>query len=100
MHKYKTMLTDFEGMQGVLDSHAAQGWRLFSLAPDTWRKVVATDRGMESPPFDDLDTQPLQEYCASYYLLVFARDDSLEDTDRLASLQEPFPLGQARDYED
>ena len=34
---------------------------------------------MESPPFDELDTQPLQEYSASYYLLVFVRDDTPED---------------------
>ena len=75
MHKYKTILTDFEGMQGVLDAHAAQGWRLFSLAPDTWRKQDSNGRGMTPPPFDGLDTQPAQEYCASYYLLVFVMDE-------------------------
>jgi hypothetical protein len=99
MQKYKTAVTDYEGMQGVLDLHAAQGWRLFSLAPDTWRKMTSTERGMEPPPFDDLATEPIQEYSASYYLLVFARDEPLEDPNLLASLQESFPLSQGREFE-
>ena len=100
MHKYKTVLTDFEGMQGVLDTHAAQGWRLFSLAPDTWRKQNSSGKGMTPPPFDDLETEPMQEYCASYYLLVFVLDELLEDAARMASLQESFPLSQPREFGD
>lgn len=99
MHKYKTVLTDFEGMQGVLDTHAAQGWRLFSLAPDTWRKTSGSGKGMAPPPFDDLETEPVQEYTASYYLLVFVLDAALEDSGRLAAMQEAFPMSQGLEFE-
>jgi hypothetical protein len=99
MHKYKTVVTDYEGMQGTLDTHSAQGWRLFSLTPDTWRKMSGGGRGMEPPPFDDLDTQPTQEYSASYYLLVFVIDDSMEEMTRMSSLQEPFPMSQGMEFE-
>ena len=33
MKRYKTAVTDYEGMQGVLDTHSEQGWELFSLTP-------------------------------------------------------------------
>jgi hypothetical protein len=100
MHRYKTVVTDYEGMQGTLDTHASQGWRLFSLTPDTWRKMSGAGRGMEPPPFDDLDTQPTQEYSASYYLLVFVSEDLLDEPDRLSTLQEPFPVSQGIDFGD
>lgn len=101
MPKYKTAVTDYEGMQGVLDAHAEQGWRLFSVTPDTWRKTVADDDGMDSPPFQELNTHGrTQEYSASYYLLVFQRDDLLEDRGSLAAMQELFPVASAREYDE
>ncbi len=100
MPQYKTVVTDYEGMQGALDTHAAQGWRLFSIAPDTWRKTVAADSGMEAPPFDDLEMQPVQEYSASYYLLVFARDEPREKRPRAAALQEALPREARPPYEE
>ncbi len=99
MYKYKTVVTDYEGMQGILDTHAAQGWQLFSAAPDTWRRMASAGGSMTPPPFDDLDTQPVQEYSASYYLLIFTRDEPLDEPDRLAALEEPFPVAGAREYE-
>lgn len=101
--QYKTVVTDYEGMQGVLDMHSAQGWRLFSLTPDTYRKSIPS--GMadgDASPFEELATHgapATQEYSASYYLLVFQREDALEDTGRLASLEEAFPASSSRAFE-
>ena len=50
MRRYKTAVTDYEGMQGLLDSHAEQGWLLFSVTPDTWRRMVSETSGMEQSP--------------------------------------------------
>lgn len=102
--QYKTVVTDYEGMQGVLDMHSAQGWRLFSLTPDTYRKSVPTGMGdgADASPFDELSTHgapATQEYSASYYLLVFQREDALEDASRLASLEEAFPVQSSRAFE-
>lgn len=100
MQKYKTVVTDYEGMQGILDAHAEQGWGLFSVTPDTWRKVIASDQGMESPQFDNMKAHSTQEYSASYYLLVFLRDEYIEGNERMASLMEAFPTAQSREFSD
>ena len=73
MKRYKTIVTDYEGMQGVLDTHAEQGWQLFSLTPDTWRRSLSENSDLEQSPFEELATQNrgTREYSASYYLLVF-----------------------------
>ena len=54
MQKYKRLVTDYEGMQAALDTHAAQGWRLASLTPATWRKSSPGAGGMDSAPFESL----------------------------------------------
>jgi len=92
MVKYKSVVTDYEGMQAQLDTHAAQGWRLFSVTPDTWRKSTGS-AGSDSPPFDELSTStaPTQEYSASYYLIIFERDEYADLGERAASAEESFP---------
>lgn len=98
MQKYKTAVTDYEGMQRILDTHSELGWKLFSVTPDTWRKTMADDDAMESPPFQELNTHGrTQEYSASYYLLVFQRDDFLQEPGSLAAMQELFPGTSARE---
>jgi len=88
-------------MQSILDTHAEQGWRLFSLSPDTWRKTLAGDDGMDTPPFEELNPRGhTQEYSASYYLLVFQRDDLLADQGSLAAMEELFPVASAREYDE
>ena len=57
MKRYKTAVTDYEGMQGVLDTHAEQGWELFSLTPDTWRRSLSENSDLEQSPFEELATQ-------------------------------------------
>ncbi len=92
MVRYKTMVTDYEGMQGVLDAHSMQGWRLLSVTPDTWRKSVAPNDGIDRAPFEEL-SQPgdvTQEYSASYYLLVFQREDNAVDELLAATAEEPL----------
>lgn len=101
MPKYKTAVTDYEGMQGTLDTHAEQGWKLFSVTPDTWRKTLSDDEGMDSPPFQELNTHGrTQEYSASYYLLVFQRDDLLPEQGALAAMGELFPATSGREYDE
>lgn len=92
MVKYKSVVSDYEGMQALLDTHAAQGWRLFSVTPDTWRKSVASE-GDDRPPFDELTTsgKPSEEYSASYYLIIFERDEFLDPHERAASAEESLP---------
>ena len=92
MVKYKSVVTDYEGMQALLDTHAAQGWRLFSVTPDTWRKSSGSS-GTGDSPFDELSTAEStnQEYSASYYLVIFERDEFLDVHERAASAEEPFP---------
>jgi hypothetical protein len=77
MTRYKSVLVDYEGLQDSLDTHAQQGWKLVSANPDTWRKVdnilgVSEILGSRS------SERPATEYCASYYLLIFVRDDDQE----------------------
>lgn len=94
MRRYKTIVTDYEGMQGVLDAHAEQGWLLFSVTPDTWRRTVSENSGMEQSPFEELDTESraMREYSASYYLLVFQSEEGLGDRQSYAAAQEPLPM--------
>ena len=51
---------------------------LFSLTPDTWRRTFSENSGMEQSPFEELDSssRAMREYSASYYLLVFQREDT------------------------
>lgn len=92
MLRYKTAVTDYEGMQDVLDGHSIQGWRLFSVTPDTWRKSIAPNDGVERAPFEELappgDTT--QEYSASYYLMVFQREDNSVDELLAATAEAPM----------
>lgn len=94
MRRYKTIVTDYEGMQGVLDAHAEQGWLLFSVTPDTWRRTVSETSGMDQSPFKELDTESraMREYSASYYLLVFQSDERLGTLESYAAAQEPLPM--------
>ncbi len=94
MRRYKTVVTDYEGMQGVLDAHAEQGWLLFSVTPDTWRRTVSENSGMEQSPFEELDTESraMREYSASYYLLIFQSEEGLGDRQSYAAAQEPLPM--------
>ena len=96
MRRYKTVVTDYEGMQGVLDAHSEQGWRLLSVTPDTWRRTFSETSGMEQSPFEELDdsSRAMREYSASYYLLVFQRDEGREVREAYASAEEPMSLGQ------
>ncbi len=76
MHRYKTLVTDYEGMQEALDSSAEAGWNLVSVTPDHWRKV--TGRLGERNPMVSMDegvAPSSEEYSATYYLLVFVRQD-------------------------
>ncbi|HEX5322531.1 MAG TPA: hypothetical protein VFW40_02010 [Capsulimonadaceae bacterium] len=90
MTKYKTSVVDYEGMQECLDQHAAQGWRLFCVNADTWRKVEG--EGLSGPQGAggvSADSAPVAEYSASYYLLVFFREeDSLRDTALAEAIEE------------
>lgn len=97
MRKYKSLVTDYEGMQGVLDTHAEQGWQLVSVSPDTWRRSEGANAGGEASPFDELNAQSGSaiEYSASYYLLVFQREEGLDLREGYAAAEEPLPLAQA-----
>lgn len=92
MTKYKSVITDYEGLQALLDTHATQGWRLFSVAVDTWRKSTEPGGGGD-PPFDELTTsgKPTQEYSASYYLVLFEREDYLDAGERVVAAEESLP---------
>jgi hypothetical protein len=82
MPQYKTALVDYEGLQDFLDSCGEQGWRLVSLTPDTWRRVSgdpSASRAVGMMRTQD-DGAPADEFCASYYLLVFSRDDDPQVT--------------------
>ena len=74
MTRYKSVLVDYEGLQGALDSHSEQGWKLVSANPDTWRKV-GDGAGVSEILGSTSSGRPAEEYCASYYLLIFSRDD-------------------------
>lgn len=77
MTKYKTVVVDYEGMQEALDQHSAQGWRLFCVNADTWRKLDSGGLGDSSPGPLGVSGEPPAAgvYSASYYLLVFMREE-------------------------
>ena len=97
MKRYKTAVTDYEGMQGILDTHAEQGWELFSLTPDTWRRSLSENSDLEQSPFEELATQNrgTREYSASYYLLVFQSDEKRDTTESYAAAEQPLPYSAA-----
>jgi len=89
--KYKTCVTDYEGMQAALDTHVSQGWRLFSITPDTWRRSIVTLEGDEAP-FEGLSgSSSGHEYSASYYLLVFQREEYLDEGGFAAMAEKELP---------
>ena len=88
--KYKTVVIDYEGMQACLDQHSEQGWMLHTVSPDSWRKVAGLERethaGDEGGPNRDEE-----EYVASYYLLVFVREDDPQFDMGLAAATQELP---------
>ena len=79
MLKYKTVVTDYEGMARCLDTHAEMGWRLFSVTPDTWRRVSGS--ADQSDPLEALggtSGHAAEVYSASYYLIILVREDDHE----------------------
>jgi len=101
MRRYKTVVTDYEGMQGILDAHAELGWFLLTVTPDTWRRTFSENSGMEQSPFEELDSSSrgMREYSASYYLLVFHRDDTHAMREAYATAEEPLTFSQMPDFE-
>lgn len=93
MVRYKTVLTDYEGLQRCLDDSSESGWQLFSVTPDTWRKMLGTDE-----PADALESIGVQmgeasaQYCASYYLVILFRDDIHEYETVTAAASEELTL--------
>jgi hypothetical protein len=53
---------------------------------------------MDQSPFEELDTssRAMREYSASYYLLVFQREERLETRESYAAAEEPLPLAASR----
>ena len=79
-------------MQALMDINSAQGWNLFSVTPDTWRKSVPTGNDSSQSPFEGLNPgAPAIEYTASYYLVVFQREDSLDSREMAATASEERP---------
>jgi hypothetical protein len=79
MIKYKTIVTDYEGMQRCLDDASESGWSLFSVEPDTWRKVLGTNN--DADPLEAMGAphgEHTAQYSATYYLIILFRDDNLE----------------------
>ena len=62
------------------------------MTPDTWRKSVASD-GADSPPFGEFSTsgKASEEYSASYYLIIFEREDFLDSHERAGAAEESLP---------
>ena len=94
MIKYKRLLTDYEGLQGCLDIHSEQGWRLVSVTPDTFRKSIAAKPEGDGISLDDFGGdggQPLNEYTASYYLVILSREGDRESEEHEAAMEEQLP---------
>ena len=87
------MLVDYEGLQASLDQHAEMGWKLVSLTPDTWRKVLSGQAANSDVELlgSTADGTPAEEFCASYYLLVFSSEDNPRFNLDLATSAEPLP---------
>jgi hypothetical protein len=78
MFEYKTVVTDYEGMQDILTTHAGQGWQLKSATPDTWRFLVSNTLGLHMPTTkEEPEHVVTRELSASYYLLIFERENDL-----------------------
>ena len=94
MRRYKPVLSDYEGMQACLDQHSEQGWQLFSVTPDTFRKSEGSGSIGDSSPFEELNVHGSQadELTASYYLLMFQRDEGRETRDAYAEAEESLPM--------
>ena len=94
MRRYKPVLSDYEGMQACLDQHSEQGWQLFSVTPDTFRKSEGSGSTGDSSPFEDLNVHGSQadELTASYYLLMFQRDEGREAREAYAEAEEALPI--------
>jgi hypothetical protein len=85
MYEYKTAVTDYEGMQEELRNAGAQGWRLCSVTPDTWRFLNSGTLGLSMPVEDEhVEKGSSRELSAIYYLLVFERS---ADPNRLATAE-------------
>jgi hypothetical protein len=79
MVRYKTVVTDYEGMQRCLDDSSESGWRLFSVTADTWRKVIGSANSGD--PLEAMGTpigEAAAQYSASYYLVILYREDALD----------------------
>lgn len=101
MLKYKTMVSDYEGMQSILDTHSAQGWSLFSVTADTWRKSTPPTLEASPAPFEDLNPPGTGgiEYSASYYLLIFCQETRTDIDGLLAEAEEPIHRSSHHFYE-
>jgi hypothetical protein len=94
MIKYKTVVTDYEGLQRCLDDAAESGWRLFSVQPDTWRKVTGSNG--ESDPLEAMGVpvgESNTQYSASYYLIILFREDGQDHQSVSISQSEESPFG-------
>ncbi len=94
MRRYKPVLSDYEGMQACLDLHSEQGWQLFSVTPDTFRKSEGRGNPADSSPFEELNVHGGQadELTASYYLLMFQREEGRETREAYAEAEESLPM--------
>lgn len=92
MTRYKTVLTDYEGLQDALESHSEQDWKLVSANPDTWRKAEVIPGVSEMMGSASAD-RPAEEYSASYYLLIFSREEDLPHgrSHEAATISEDLP---------
>jgi hypothetical protein len=94
MVRYKTIVTDYEGLQRCLDESSESGWRLFSASPDTWRKVVGSEN--EGDPLEAMGVpvgEQAAQYSASYYLVILYREDGHEYETSTAAAAEELELG-------
>ena len=80
MYQYKTIVTDYEGMQEALSVYGDQGWRLASVTPDTWRIVSSKLGEVGSIPLTAQAASVESELSASYYLVVLEREGELVAT--------------------
>ncbi|MDR3709310.1 MAG: hypothetical protein P4L33_13500 [Capsulimonadaceae bacterium] len=93
MSKYKTVVVDYEGMQASLDQHAEQGWKLLTVTPDAWRKLATYEAEANSSEgrTENGKGSRDEEFVASYYLLVFVREDDPRFDLGLASASHELP---------
>jgi len=94
MVKYKTIVTDYEGLQRCLDDSSENGWRLFSVQADTWRKVVGTNG--DSDPLEAMGVpvgESPTQYSASYYLVILFREDGIDHHVAASSQAEDLSFG-------